>query len=171
MTSAMKQYSDSPNSEVTELEVFTGILHSRTGVLRGRKKDASQNMRNEFERIAQFIVSQMRHRSATLHSESSFSVMASAESAAVSGRADRESQASRNALELCWACFMISCVDVKSTHVTAELYHGSGRLESFRIVAASCLLKEVNIYFATLKEQKGRKGGGFSGVDRIGRPR
>lgn len=69
-------------------------------------------------------------------------------------RSERETM---NAVELCWACVIVG----------SEAVHGRGYmgdqkpLESFRVVAASCLVKELNELLT--RKRLGRVGG-FVGV-------
>jgi hypothetical protein len=259
LTSIMKQYSDNPNGDLTELEVFTGIIHNRSGSLKQKQRDKSLKLKEDFASIASFTVSQMRcngkyfaeaitatedsgwfdsvnrdgdpdrafvgapvvpptsRPTAPLSGNASLSVSgvnptkspaprtprnldlsrsingdAVADSAIAGIRTNHRTPADpqtppktpaqsesggvsasetwkKDALELCWACFSISCVDTKlrSSMKTSQLYTGNGKLESFRILAAACLLKEINRYAKILDARRSGisgSGGGFVGV-------
>lgn len=66
-------------------------------------------------------------------------------------------------VELCWACVAVACIKKEDAPL---VYHGTGELQSFRVVAACCLLKELS---NLARKMDAGSGGGFVGVGRGGR--
>lgn len=67
------------------------------------------------------------------------------------GQSERERM---NAVELCWACVVVG----SEKDVQADGHHESEKpLQSFRVVAASCLVKELNELLT--RKRLGRVGG------------
>ncbi|MCJ1281547.1 hypothetical protein MMC26_000867 [Xylographa opegraphella] len=61
----MYQYSPTPwASTITELEVFIGNIVGKTHGQTKRQREASMNMRADYERLVEFIVSQIRNKEA-----------------------------------------------------------------------------------------------------------
>ncbi|MCJ1395918.1 hypothetical protein MMC18_008804 [Xylographa bjoerkii] len=59
------QYSPAPwSSTITELEVFIGNIVGKTHGQTKRQREASMNMREDYERLVEFIVSQIRNKGA-----------------------------------------------------------------------------------------------------------
>lgn len=55
-----QEYSDHASMGLTELEVFTGAIFSQSGVQSRRQRDKSVELKDAFDRIAQFTVSLIR---------------------------------------------------------------------------------------------------------------
>ncbi|MCJ1377000.1 hypothetical protein MMC17_000090 [Xylographa soralifera] len=65
LSGLMYQYSPTPwASTITELEVFIGNIVGKTHGQTKRQREASMNMREDYERLVEFIVSQMRNKDA-----------------------------------------------------------------------------------------------------------
>ncbi|AEO71004.1 a8941fea-77c3-45e5-a276-955ba504fbd3 [Thermothielavioides terrestris] len=119
-----------PHQPLREFEVFIGfILHKTEGQAR-RQRDRSVKIKDEFEYITSWITREMRNPSK------------------VSGRHAGE----LDALELCLACLHIGC---RTGPREKRAWHRSSALdlESFKIVAAAALVRELSIL-----ETRGRGG-------------
>jgi hypothetical protein len=147
----MRQYSDNPTKDLEELEVFCGFVFNSSGVARRRQRDNSQAMKEEFDRVTQLIVSQMRHPSFNAIDTPMVETTPTNGLFPVNGgeATSKESdfmRRSREALELCWRCLEISFINPSAGQAVSDYYHETGKLVSFRIVAASCLLRELNLF-------------------------
>ncbi|PYH92297.1 rna-dependent rna polymerase [Aspergillus ellipticus CBS 707.79] len=122
--STRNEYSTHPVDPISELEVVIGSIMSNTGVQTRRQRDQSTKLADEFDRIATWIMGQLRKKGAGVSSETGQPV-------------------SFDSLELCFA----------SIHVGGETNQDStrrrrieyGELKSFRIIAACALLFELDL--------------------------
>ncbi|GKZ35522.1 hypothetical protein AbraIFM66950_006184 [Aspergillus brasiliensis] len=124
--SARNNYSEHPIEPLSELEVFIGSVLNKRGVQTRRQRDQSNKLADEFDRIATWIVGQMRAGS-------------SSESPIASPSDQLKS------LELCFACIHVGGETNKedSTRRRREVY---GEIKSFRAVAACALLFELELF-------------------------
>lgn len=111
----MWQFSENPRKPISEVEVFCGFILNKRGSQTRRQRDSSIKLHEEMDRVMTWIVSLIRERG--------------------------DSTTQERVLELCWACVLVGCA--KNTK-GIEAYHGDGTLQGFRVVAACCLLREVN---------------------------
>jgi len=132
----MNDFSEHPINPISELEVFICYIVTKTGVQTRRQRDRSIKLRDEFGRIATWITNQM------LRPSNSNGPLAGDET-------------EFDALELCLACVHIGGERDEATRRHRTGYH---ELKSFRVVAASALLIEVDAF------EKGKKGGGYCGL-------
>lgn len=77
----------------------------------------------------------------------------------VTGSVAEDTRSRENTIELCWACVVVGCE--KRTNASSQ--NDSEELESFPVVAACCLLKELNI---VNQEMQLAAGGGYVGIRR-----
>ncbi|XEU99115.1 hypothetical protein FSHL1_004402 [Fusarium sambucinum] len=154
MIDKMWHFSENPRVPLTEVEVFCGFILNKRGAQTRRQGDASIKLKEEIDRTMAWIVKQIRDRSVGDGAET-LSTVTEADAAKSRWRED--------AIELCWACVAVSCIKKENA---PDVYHGNGELESFRIVAASCLVKELN---NLARKMETVAGGGFVGVGRGGR--
>ncbi|ETS02243.1 RdRP-domain-containing protein [Trichoderma reesei RUT C-30] len=146
----MYRFSDSPRAPIKEVDVFCGSILNPRGSQTRRQRDSSIKLKEEMDRVMSFYVKQMRDRGGASDTADDAASTAAEEVA----RSERETM---NAVELCWACVIVG----------SEAVHGRGYmgdqkpLESFRVVAASCLVKELNELLT--RKRLGRVGG-FVGV-------
>ncbi|KAF5672461.1 hypothetical protein FHETE_3764 [Fusarium heterosporum] len=151
ITDKMWHFSESARSGLSEVEVFCGFIFNKRGAQTRRQGESSIKLKEEIDRIMTWIVKQIRDRGAGDGGETLSTVT------------DVEESPSRwreDVVELCWACVAVGCVKKENAPL---LYHGTGELESFRAVAASCLLKELN---NLTRKMDVIAGGGFIGVGR-----
>jgi len=147
MQGAMVDHSEHPTQPLTELEMFIGHIVSSTGVQTRRQRDRSGKLRDEFGRISAQTTERMR----------------GSKNAPATGYVKELDEA----LELCLACV---CIRPDDEIGAEDARNGRRRrrisgLESFRLVAASALLREIEYL------QRGREpldgesaGGGYLGT-------
>ncbi|GKT52264.1 RNA-directed DNA polymerase from mobile element jockey [Colletotrichum spaethianum] len=141
----MIQYSDSHMKQLTEVEVFCGSIFNKTGSQTRRQKDNSKKLKQDFDRLADHMTQQMRRRvrNAEGHGTAAYNnVDSTTEKQDVSSTPvddiDRFLAPNREALEMSYACLMVGLL--KNTDVEYEHWT---HLESFKVIAASVLLKEL----------------------------
>lgn len=127
MYEAMTDHSEHTSKPVSELEVFIGHIINQRGVQTRRQRDRSEKLRDEFGRISTQTIDRMRGNKAV----------------PATGYVKK-----LDALELCLACVRIyqasgGKADDTST-ARAGRRRGYGGLRSFRLVAASALLRELD---------------------------
>ncbi|CEF73734.1 hypothetical protein FGSG_01582 [Fusarium graminearum PH-1] len=147
-------FSENPRVPLTEVEVFCGFILNKRGAQTRRQGDASIKLKEEIDRTMTWIVKQIRDRGVGDGAET-LSTVTEADGTTSRWRED--------VVELCWACVAVSCIKKDNA---PELYHGNGELESFHIVAASCLVRELN---NLARKMETAAGGGFVGVGCDGR--
>jgi hypothetical protein len=120
LVGAMYDFSEHPTQPLSELEVFAGFLMSRkSSVANPRQRDRSRKLRDEFDRISGTIVSQL---------------LDPTNMGAYAKEAD--------VLELCLACVYVGGMK-EGWAGKVRGRPGEGGLESFRVVAACALLREL----------------------------
>ncbi len=127
MYQAMTDHSEHATQPLTELEVFIGHIINKKGVQTRRQRDRSEKLKDEFARISAQTTERMRGNK---------KVPASG----YVGELD--------ALELCLACVHICSSAAQGgtgDHMSRpeRRRRGYARLQSFQVVAASALLREV----------------------------
>ncbi|KAL7794192.1 RdRP domain-containing protein [Trichoderma ceciliae] len=155
----MWQFSDNPRVPITEVEAFCGSILNPKGSQTRRQRDSSVKLKDEMDSVMNLMVKLIRDRSggAANNTDDASSVVTEDE-----GQSERERM---NAVELCWACVVVGS---ENNADKGQSYHGNEQpLESFRVVAASCLVKELNELLT--RKRIGRMGG-YAGV-RPGNPR
>ncbi|KAI6756713.1 hypothetical protein HG530_011311 [Fusarium avenaceum] len=154
ITDKMRHFSENARSTLTEVEVFCGFILNKRGTQTRRQGDSSIKLKEETDRIMTWIVKQIRDRGVSDDAET----MSTA-----TGMSEVSSRWREDVVELCWACVAVGCIKKEKAPL---VYQGTGELESFRIVAACCLMKELNSLVAKMDLLA---GGGFVGVGRGGR--
>ncbi|KAM7199773.1 RNA-dependent RNA polymerase 1 [Naviculisporaceae sp. PSN 640] len=139
----MTENAENPSQPLTELEVFVGFFLNKTGgALTRRQRDRSVRLKDEFDRVTTWITRQLRKPTPLVDTTSEL-----------------------DALELCLACVYVGCM--KET-VEVVRWNHSRRLapdvESFRVVAACALLRELNSLDPSIGRRYNGGGGGFVGV-------
>ncbi|KAL8337689.1 hypothetical protein RB598_006535 [Gaeumannomyces tritici] len=172
----MCKFSDHPVQPISELEVFIGHIHNKTGPQTHRQRDSSHKLRDAFDRTAAYFTKQMRRGSASLAPDQDGDD--DDEPAPLTGYLLELGPTA--ALDLCLACVCVSSLHdcpfladlVPGAKPTPRRKRGDsnddGGLKSFRVVAATALMKELRILEATLmgigEDGSVRGGGGFVGV-------
>lgn len=118
--STMHSCSENPMQPITELEVFTGALISKTGSQNTRQRDRSRKLRDEFERISSWITSQMRPR-------------------------ERVQQANGRGV-LDWMELCLACAHSREVRDEDERWGNtrSDAIQSFPLVAMAALVREID---------------------------
>lgn len=144
----MWQFSDNPRAPISEVEAFCGSILNPKGSQTRRQRDSSIKLKEEMDRVMHFIVKLIRDRSGGVTGN---------EDDALSVATDNDGQSERermNAVELCWACVIVGG---EKDSGKGQNHHGNEKpLESFRVVAASCLVKELNELLT--RKRRGRTG-------------
>ncbi len=128
MYQAMADHSEHTTQPLSELEVFMGYIINQRGVQTRRQRDRSEKLRDEFSRISGQTMERMRGN----------------KKVPATGYIKE-----LDALELCLACLLICQAlvpkdDSRAARMAAERRKGYGELQSFRLVAASALLAELD---------------------------
>ncbi|KAL7931687.1 RdRP domain-containing protein [Trichoderma chlorosporum] len=155
VSNSMWQFSDNPRTHIQEVEAFCGSILNPRGSQTRRQRDSSIKLKEEMDRVMSFIVKLIRDRSGGGSADAD-------DAASVATEDDGQSERERmNAVELCWACVVVGS-EQHSGDGKGQGYHGGEKpLESFRVVAASCLVKELN---ELLARKRLGKMGGYVGV-------
>jgi len=149
----MWQFSENARAPLTEVEVFCGFILNKRGAQTRRQNDSSIKLKEEIDRIMTWIVKQIRDRGVGDRAET-LSTITEADAATSRWRED--------VVELCWACVAVACIKRENAPL---LHRGIEDLESFRVVAACCLIKELNNLARNMEFEAGE---GFVGVGRGG---
>ncbi|GAB1313705.1 RNA-dependent RNA polymerase [Madurella fahalii] len=138
----MTDCADHPHQPLKELEVFVGFIMNKRGVQTNRQRDRSVKLKDEFERITTWITREMRNPTS------------------MSGYTSE-----LDALELCLACLHAGWP--KQSRKADAGHRGSAQdLESFKIVAAAALIRELLILErGTAAARANVRGGGYVGVN------
>ncbi|KAH9885923.1 rna-dependent rna polymerase [Xylariomycetidae sp. FL2044] len=149
------QFSDHPSRGITELEVFTGSVFNNTGVQTRRQRDKSSQLKDEFDRISKWITSLIRklHSNSPVYNDDDDD----SEDEHVNNSGDL------SALELSIACLNIGTLPGKPIPGAKS---GEGVYRSFKVIAASCALRELDVAIQRERIASGAAlmGGGFPGV-------
>lgn len=132
--SIMVDCSDHPIKPLTELEVFVGFIINKSGVQSVRQRDKNIKLKDEFDRVSSWVIKEMRTQ-------------------------DPETDGELNALELCLACVHVG-IDKKARDARPYDRGTSQGVVSFKIVAASALLRELN------SVEKARRAAGIPTANR-----
>lgn len=119
----MVDNADHPHQPLRELEVFVGFVINKSGVQTRRQRDSSVKLKEEFEHITAGITREMRNPTAP------------------AGGLFRE----LDALELCLACLNVGC-EREYRGLRPGRRVSSQDLESFKIVAAAAVMRELAIH-------------------------
>jgi hypothetical protein len=132
MWNATLEFSDHAAKRITELEVFTGSIFNKTGVQTRRQRDRSVQLKDEFERIAVWTERMIRKHNNQTDDEG-----------AQTGEADTVAGADDSNQSL---ILSIACLDVSIRRdITRPRYgRAAEELQSFKVVAASCALREMD---------------------------
>ena len=129
----MWHFSDNPRECISEAEVFSGFVLNKRGTQTRQQRDASIRLKEETDRVMAWVTKMIRDRPARIADDDDDSSWADDVSRADDGHA---------AVRLSHACLVVGCI--RDVDGQSDAYHGSGELQSFRVVAAACLLKELN---------------------------
>lgn len=134
MADFMWQFSDNPRRPLTEVEVFCGSVLNKRGSQTRRQRDSSIKMKEEVDRLMSWIAKLIQHRDSG----------AAKAAAAPPEDEDEGAEQPGQALALSLACFIVGLGKSQ----------GEENLQSFKIVAACCLLQQIEFL---------KQGGGGAG--------
>lgn len=151
----MWQFSDNPRTPITEVEAFCGSILNPKGSQTRRQRDSSIKLKEEMDSVMSLIVKLIRDRGggATNHNDDASSVVTD------DGQSERERM---SAVEMCWACMVVG--GLKNSNRSQSNLVNEKPLESFRVVAASCLVKELSELVQRKQLAWAAAAGGFVGV-------
>ncbi|ATY61703.1 RNA dependent RNA polymerase [Cordyceps militaris] len=151
----MQQFSYNPRMAVTETEAFCGDILNKTGAQSRRQRDLSMRMKEEMDRLMSWIVKLIRNPEARFGGPGG------------NGDGALVSPARLQSLEMAVACFQIDLERDATLAATAPAPAAGGdgerrtrgrrsvggeRIQSFRVIAAACMLNELE---AVTKETRG----------------
>ncbi|KAI0180770.1 RdRP-domain-containing protein [Hypoxylon sp. FL1284] len=149
MYGASMDYSDNYTSEITELEIFTGYLFNKSGVQTRRQRDKSLGLKDEFDRISKNFERVIRMKTVELGEDNGVDddddeddddgSQAGLVSSSSGSDSDDPLKQDLSALELSIACLHIGTLKSK------KFGRSSSEFQSFRIIAAQCVLSELEI--------------------------
>lgn len=129
----MWQFSSNPRVPITEVEAFCGSILNPKGSQTRRERDSSIKLKDEMDNVMSHMVKLISDRSgAATNADDALSVMSDDE--------EIGERKAMNAIELSWACMVVG------NDKTLDKNHRQDepKLEGFRVVAACCLVKELN---------------------------
>ncbi|KAI0130271.1 RNA-dependent RNA polymerase [Xylariales sp. AK1849] len=142
ISTACMDYSDHASIRISELEVFTGAIFNKSGVLTRRQKDRSLQLKDEYDRITQVTEAMIRRKKVVnLANEQDDDLDEASGTMPVSIL----NTSSAAALELSIACLNVGCVeDQRNANNGGWGRRSDGVYQSFKVVAACCLVKELD---------------------------
>ncbi|KAJ2969240.1 hypothetical protein NQ176_g8770 [Zarea fungicola] len=137
----MTQFSSNPRVPVTETEAFCGDVVNKTGSQSRQQRDLSTKLKDEMDRLMNWIAWLIRNpEDKTGGPESQILAHTLQGGAPTSSRLP--SSGRLNALEMSVACFQIS-MQRKPAPAFPGRREKSDGLQSFRVIAAACMLNEL----------------------------
>ncbi|KAK1596563.1 RNA-dependent RNA polymerase [Colletotrichum navitas] len=169
----MVQYSDNHMKQLTEVEVFCGSIFNKTGSQTRRQKDNSKKLKQDFDRLADHMTQQMRRKLRNVEGAGTAvndgldsTIDKEAPGSAAVDDLDRLLAPNREALEMSYACLKVGLLDNSDVE-----YEHWAQLQSFKVIAASVLLRELTelanrVRYGRLVHANGDEttSGGFVGV-------
>ncbi|RYP53397.1 hypothetical protein DL768_001642 [Monosporascus sp. mg162] len=149
---ATVDYSEHVSVPISEVEVFTGCIFTKSGTQTRRQRDKSIRLKDEFDRIAKWIESLIRKQKIESR---------------VDDDADDDDEGQTeygvSGLELSVACLHVGCAPNRAVAAsrTREVF------QSFKVIAASCVLRELDFAIKRQEIAAGASmmGGGYVGVN------
>ncbi|KAI0537726.1 RNA dependent RNA polymerase-domain-containing protein [Xylaria digitata] len=155
------EYSDHASKGITELEVFTGTIFNKSGIQTRRQRDTSIRLKDEYDRIVKWVEGLIRKQDAT----PSRDLRGDLEDDSLDGYAEESDDLEMNstALELSIACLHVGILGGGGHSFNKR---NAGDFESFKVIAAHCALRELEVAVRQRDIAEGAAfvGGGFPGV-------
>ncbi|KAI5928191.1 rna-dependent rna polymerase [Camillea tinctor] len=151
------EYSDHSYDGITELEVFTGSIFNKSGIQTRRQRDKSVRLKDEFDRISKWVQALIHKKQMNEGDDKD------------DDDSDEDDDyggvgLNPSSLELSIACLHVG---VTRPNVFRGSKKGSIEFQSFKVVAASCALRELE--YAIKQDdalfRTAIMGGGFPGVN------
>ncbi|RYP29813.1 hypothetical protein DL767_006554 [Monosporascus sp. MG133] len=150
---ATVDFSEHVSLPISEVEVFTGCIFTKSGTQTRRQRDKSTRLKDEFDRIAKWTESVIRKQK----------IESRVDDDGDDDDDDEHTEAGVSGLELSVACLYMGCAPSHGAtgSRTGEVF------QSFKVIAASCALRELD--FAIKRQEiaagAGVMGGGYVGVN------
>lgn len=167
IAAACVDYSDHATIGITELEVFTGNIFNKSGIQTRRQRDRSLQIKDEFDRIAAWIESLIRKQpiadlTEQQDEEDGLETISN-------GGSTWTNDIQATALELSIACLHVGSIKEPSSRNPGrprfKTAKADGKL-SFKVLAACCVLKELNIAIRQADTRAAATlSGGYVGVN------
>ncbi|RYP58236.1 hypothetical protein DL771_011301 [Monosporascus sp. 5C6A] len=145
-------YSEHASVPISEVEVFTGCIFTKSGTQTRRQRDKSTRLKDEFDRIAKWTESLIRKQKIESRVDDD-----------ADDDDERYTEAGVSGLELSVACLHVG----RASSRAAAGSRTGGDFQSFKVIAASCALRELD--FAIKRQEiaagAGVIGGGYVGVN------
>lgn len=138
---------------LSEVEVFCGFILNKRGSQTRRQRDASIKLQEDVERHMTWMVKMLRDDNTADDNLETGSVASGATSSTAQGSSHE------HAIELAWACVVVGCARADRA---PDKHHVIDGLASFRVLAACCLLKDLEMLEIAAAANAG--AGGFVGV-------
>ncbi|KAI1424802.1 RNA dependent RNA polymerase-domain-containing protein [Xylaria sp. FL1777] len=154
-------YSDHSSKGITELEVFTGTIFNKSGIQTRRQRDTSTRLKDEFDRIVKWVESLVRKQG--IKSSRDFPDGAEVDSLDGYDEEGTMPKTESTALELSLACLHVGVIGQDRHRYNKR---SAGDFESFKVIAAHCALRELEIAIRERDIYEGAAfvSGGFPGV-------
>ncbi|KAI1456489.1 RdRP-domain-containing protein [Annulohypoxylon moriforme] len=149
--SATMDYSDNFTQGLSELEVFTGCIFSKSGIQTRRQRDKSVRLKDEYDRISKWVEGLIRKKEVKMREDEGNEDHTNADDTNADDTNDEPSNHDADSLDPGLGLSALE-LSIACLHVSTEKSDNSGRskvdLQSFRIVAAQCALTELNLALA-----------------------
>ncbi|KAJ4152966.1 hypothetical protein LMH87_009481 [Akanthomyces muscarius] len=152
----MQQFSHNPRASVSEVEAFCGDIVNKTGSQSRQQRDLSLKLKDEMERLMNWVVRLIRNPEALVTSRQK----GADENEMVKAGEAMISLARLRSLEMAVACFEVEmqkdavAAAAAAAGAPSKAKRGKlgDRMQSFRVIAAACMLNELE---AVTREVKG----------------
>ena len=134
-------YSEHASMPITELEVFTGNIFNKSGVQTKRQRDRSTKLKEAFDRVSKTTMALIR-KNKHGHDDDEVEEAGRGEDVGSTVGMDSDPLA---ALELSLACLHVGRRKQQNLSGGRWGQKGDNGFQSFRVVAASCVTRELNL--------------------------
>lgn len=151
----MQQFSSNPRVSITETEAFCGNLANKAGGQTRQQRDLSMKLKEEMDRLTSWIVKLIRNpETSEEEGEQQGGAGKDEDSDEDMDDAGPISGARLRTLEMALACFKIEMKDSSLAAAPQATRRTAPGLQSFRVIAAACLLNELE---AVTREIRGER--------------
>lgn len=142
----MWRFSENPRVPLSEVEVFCGSIFNSTGVQKGSQRDSSITLSGEIETMLRWIMRLLNDQDGDGEGDDE-------EEAGPDRDPDSYADGLEDTIELCLACL---CDAIAKQN--ADMIEETEYIESFDIIAASCLLAALDKLTAWLRSNYDYEG-------------
>ncbi len=157
----MSDFSENPNYPITELEVFVGFIVNKSGVQTSRQRDKSIKLKDEFDRISlgfSRVISNYRARTELDDKAAESEADDDVRSAGMDANAVPAGPC-LDGLAMAIACLHVTCEPVHHSRHSTRHRSVEHSLESFRVIAATELGRELHRLEGMSMDLKATDGG------------